>query len=77
MPIYFGHLFSFIYYYIVSEFIAYSLKIKGHNKCVIIDLISMRGGEIMREFYSFIITIEAEIVGHLICKWLDSKFDDN
>lgn len=48
-----------------------------YNESVIIDLISMREGEIMREFYNFIITIVAEIVGHLICRWLDSILDDN
>ena len=48
-----------------------------YNRSVIINLISMRGGEIMREFYSRIMAIVAEIVGHFTCKWLDSIFDDN
>ena len=37
----------------------------------------MRGGETMREIYSIIVAIVVDIVGHLICKWLDSIFDDN
>ena len=45
---------------------------------VIIDLNSMRGGEIMREFLEFILSIAASVVGHFVCKWLDSKIrDDN
>lgn len=45
---------------------------------VIINLISMRGGEIMREFLEFILSIAASVVGYYICKWLDSKIrDDN
>ncbi len=48
-----------------------------YNIYVIITSISMEGGEIVREFYNIIVTIAVDIVGHLICKWLDSILDDN
>lgn len=44
---------------------------------VIINLISMRGGEIMRkELINFIIAVTAQVVGNLLCKWLYSKIKD-
>ena len=48
-----------------------------YNTYVIITSISMEGGETVREFYNIIATIAVDIVGHLICKWLDSILDDN
>lgn len=53
------------------------IKIKGYNIRVIIALISMRGGEIMREFLEFILSVTASVVGYYICKWLDSKISDD
>ncbi len=37
----------------------------------------MRGGEIMREFLEFILSVTASVVGYYICKWLDSKISDD
>lgn len=45
---------------------------------VIINLISMRGGEIMRkELINFIIAVTAQVVGNLLFKWLYSKIKDD
>lgn len=45
---------------------------------VIIDLISMRGGENMREvLINFIIAVSAQVAGNLLCKWLYSKIKDD
>lgn len=51
--------------------------LKGYNKYVIIALISMRGGEFMRELINFIIAVTAQVAGNLLCKWLYSKLKDD
>ena len=48
-----------------------------YNIYVIITSISMEGGEIMQKIYNIIVTIAVDVVGHLICRWLDSILDDN
>ena len=37
----------------------------------------MEGGEIKQKIYNIIVTIAVDVVGHLICRWLDSILDDN
>ncbi len=35
------------------------------------------GGENMQELINFIIAVSAQVVGNLLCKWLDSKKKDD
>lgn len=44
---------------------------------VIITLISMKGGDFMREVFDFIIAVAAGAVGNWLCKWLDGKRKDD
>ncbi len=50
-----------------------------YNENVIIDLISMRGGDAMRMIFDIILAVIAQVIGNYLCKWLDSKIkkDDN
>ncbi|WP_311487258.1 hypothetical protein [uncultured Anaerococcus sp.] len=40
-------------------------------------LLAWKGGESMREFLEFILSIAASVVGYYVCKWLDSKINDD
>ena len=48
-----------------------------YDNNVIIGLYSMKGGEIMQALIAIITSVIANLVGHLICKWLDSKIKDD
>lgn len=44
-----------------------------YSEIVIIDLISMRGGDTMRMIFDIILAVIAQVIGNYLCKWLDSK----
>lgn len=37
----------------------------------------VKGGEIMQTLIAIIVAVIANVVGHLICKWLDSNLQDD
>ena len=54
-----------------------SNRIIEYNKIVIIYPLAWKGGENMQELINFIIAVSAQVVGNLLCKWLDSKKKDD
>lgn len=57
------------------------ITIDPHQKYDILLLLShpirrRRGGVAMQEIISFLLSIEAGVICHLICKWLDRNCDD-
>ena len=48
-----------------------------YNSLVVSSYMAMKGGEVMRILFSFILSVAAGIVANYICKWLDRKISDN